>query len=261
MPGTALPPLAGTRVIVTRAPHQAGDLTEQLRRCGATVELFPLIEVVPPADPRPLRVATTAAVEGRYDWIVLTSANAVTAFTTALPSGGKLPLHCRLAVIGVATNRALLAAEYEPAFVSSGRRGEELVEGLRAAIGPGESVLLPRAADARRVVENGLVACGAQVDAVCAYDKRLPSNAPRRARTLLAAGPIGWMTFTSPSTVEHFLEVHEPGHMADLGTVKPASIGPTTTEALRGAGIPPTAEALQPSAEALVDALLRAHAS
>jgi len=261
MPGSVLPSLTGTRVIVTRAPHQAGGVAEHLRRLGATVKLLPLIEVVPPADPRPLRAAATAAVDGRYDWIVLTSANAVTALVGALPSGGGLSPHCQLAVIGIASERALLATGYEPSFVSGGRRGEDLVEELGAVIAPGDSVFLPRAADARRVVENGLVAFGARVNAVSAYDKRLPSDTTGRARMLLTEMPIGWMTFTSPSIVEHLLEVHDPGHMADLGTVKAASIGPTTTEALRAAGIPPTAEALQPSAEALVDALLRAHAS
>src|SRR6185436_13486805 len=68
----------GLRVVVTRAAHQAEGLTTAFRAAGATVEHLPLLEVIPPADPRPLeRAASELAL---YDWLVFTSSNAVDAF-------------------------------------------------------------------------------------------------------------------------------------------------------------------------------------
>ena len=78
-------PLAGLRIVITRAAHQSEGLAAAFAAAGARVELLPLLEVVPPADPGPLERA--AAEIARFDWLVLTSANAVEAL---LPrAGGK----------------------------------------------------------------------------------------------------------------------------------------------------------------------------
>src|SRR3954447_6317446 len=79
--------LPNLRIVITRSEHQSDNLAAAFAAAGAWVELLPLLEVVPPADPRPLeRAATELAL---YDWLVFTSANAVEAF---LPlTGGALP--------------------------------------------------------------------------------------------------------------------------------------------------------------------------
>src|SRR5262245_56794702 len=99
-------PLAGQRVVITRAAHQGEELAAAFLHAGATVELLPLLEVVPPPDPRPLeRAASELAL---YDWLILTSTNAVDAF---LPlTGGALPPRLKVAAVGAATAAAL--AEY-----------------------------------------------------------------------------------------------------------------------------------------------------
>jgi uroporphyrinogen-III synthase len=74
-------PLAGVRVVVTRAERQAAGLAAAFAAAGAEVEPLPLLEVVPPADPAPL--ARAAAELRLYDWVVLTSANAAHALLTA----------------------------------------------------------------------------------------------------------------------------------------------------------------------------------
>jgi uroporphyrinogen-III synthase len=74
-------PLAGVRVVVTRAERQVAGLAAAFAAAGATVEPLPLLEVVAPDDPAPL--ARAAAELRLYDWVVLTSANAVHALLTA----------------------------------------------------------------------------------------------------------------------------------------------------------------------------------
>src|ERR1035441_11118859 len=77
-------PLAGRRVLVTRALHQAGKLSEGLRALGAEAVEVPVLEIRPPVSFEPLDVALHQLKS--YDWLILTSANAVRA--VAEPAGG-----------------------------------------------------------------------------------------------------------------------------------------------------------------------------
>ena len=75
-------PLFGRRILVTRPREQALELVERLAALGAEPVEAPMIQIVPPDDPDPLRRAAAAA--GEFDWIVFTSPNAVEAFMNAL---------------------------------------------------------------------------------------------------------------------------------------------------------------------------------
>jgi hypothetical protein len=69
--------LAGRRVLVTRALHQAGKLSEGLRALGAEPVEVPVLEIRPPASFEALDAALRQI--DSYDWLILTSANAVRA--------------------------------------------------------------------------------------------------------------------------------------------------------------------------------------
>jgi len=247
--------LAGLRVVVTRAERQADGLAAAFSAAGAAVELLPLLEVVPPADPRFLeRAASELAL---YDWLVFTSANAVEAF---LPlAGGALPHRLRVAAVGPATAESLRAWEIEPHLLA-GVAGRADAEGLLADLAPRvnrrQRVLLPQAADARPDLLKGLNAAGAEAIAVVAYDKRLPADAPARAAELFSTLPLGWVTFTSPRIVRHFAELFGADWERRQGELWAASIGPVTSHELRRRGVEPAAEAGEPGDEALVAAVL-----
>jgi uroporphyrinogen-III synthase len=245
--------LAGLRVVITRAEHQADDLAAAFEQAGARVELLPLLEVVPPTDPRPLeRAATELAL---YDWLVFTSANAVEAF---LPlTGGALPARVRVAVVGPATAAALRAFEIEPHLEAGRADAEGLVADLAPYVARRRRVLLPQASDARPTLAEGLAAAGAEAVAIVAYDKRLPPDAPRRAAELFAADPLGWVTFTSPRIVRHFAELFGEDWPRRRGGLAAASIGPVTSAELRRQGVEPAAEAVRPGDEGMVEAVVK----
>lgn len=249
--------LANLRVVVTRAEHQSGGLAEAFTAAGAEVELLPLLEVVPPADPRPLeRAASELAL---FDWLVFTSANAVEAF---LPlTGGGLPGRLRVAAVGPATAAALRAWEIEPRLVAAQSDAEGLLADLAPHVDRGRRILLPQAADARPALAEGLARLGAEAVAVTAYDKALPVDAPRRAAELFATAPLGWVTFTSPRIVRHFAELFGGDWERRRPELRAASIGPVTTAELRRRGVEPAAEAARPGDEGMVEAVARAAAS
>ena len=261
-----LRPLAGVRVVVTRAERQAGGLAAAFAAAGAEVELLPLLEVTRPADPGPL--ASAAAELRLYDWVVFTSANAVEALLTdslgprteLTAAGDGLPPRLRVAAVGTATAAELRGRGVEPTVAAAGV--DQSAAGLLAALLPhldcGQRVLLPLAADALPTLRDGLLAAGIAAVAVTAYEKRLPPEAPRRAAELFADTPIGWVTFTSPSVVRHFAGLFGDDWQRRRGELRAISIGPVTSAELRRQGVEPAAEAPEPTNEKLVAAVAAA---
>src|SRR5260370_349697 len=77
MPSKPKRPLTGVRVLVGRARHQAGALSAELRKLGATVLEIPFIEIRKPRSYKPLDSALQNL--DSYDWLILTSVNGVEA--------------------------------------------------------------------------------------------------------------------------------------------------------------------------------------
>ena len=75
-------PLAGKRVVITRAESQSATLTATLRGRGAEVIPVPLIRIAPPRDFVPLDSALCELTN--FDWLIFTSQNAVAAVADRL---------------------------------------------------------------------------------------------------------------------------------------------------------------------------------
>lgn len=255
-------PLRGVRVVVTRPEGQAEGLLRGFREAGAEVEWLGLLEVTAPTDVEPLRRA--AAEVDRFDWVALTSANAVAPLFDLLPGG--LPASVAVAAVGEATARALRKRGVEPRLVAAKGSGQGLAEEMAAREDlRGVRVLLPLAGDARPDLAAGLRAAGAEVTAVIAYEKRLAAAAGERAAALFPAGmPLGWVTFTSPRLASTFAELidRQAGRWGERRrTLLAASIGPTTSAELRRLGVEPAAEAATPGDEALIASVVAATGS
>ncbi len=233
-------PLAGQTVVVTRARQQAGELSARLRALGAEVVELPVIEFEPLEFPLPDWTAC--------DWAIFTSANGVEFFFARLqPRPGP-----RLCAIGPATAEALRRRGLEPELVPE----EFVAEGVLAALAEkgmaGRRVLLPRAAEARDVLPDGLRRLGAQVDVLPVYRTVAPAGLEQKAQELFSVLRPQWVTLTSSSTVRHLLAA-VPRQL--LAGVRLASIGPVTTRTAREAGLEVTVEATRYTAEGLAEAM------
>jgi uroporphyrinogen III methyltransferase/synthase len=241
-------PLLGRRIVVTRARPQAGTLAERLEALGADVLSFPTIQLVSYED-RPAVRRMIAAAPG-YDWVVLTSVNGVRVFFDAFAAGGGDVRRfggTRFAAIGSETARMLEARLIHPEVVPADFRAEALADALEAHGMAGARVLLPRAAGARTLLPERLRALGATVDDVATYEAVLPTDADVEGLlgALGAGGPRGAagalaLTFTSSSTVRHFMALIGPAGGATLREHPPviACIGPITAETAREYGLP-----------------------
>jgi uroporphyrinogen-III synthase/uroporphyrinogen III methyltransferase/synthase len=250
-------PLESRRVLVTRAVHQAGKLSEGLRAVGAIPVEVPVLEIAPPSSFESLDNALRNL--SRFAWVIFTSANTVRAMASRLPGVGLHAIASRnlkVAAVGAATASAAREAGWDVSVVPESYVAESLVVALENEI-KGKRVLLARAAVARDVIPDALRAAGATVEVVDAYRNVIPEGTPERLRGALAAG-LDAATFTSSSSVEHLADAARAAGMAfPFAGVAAVSIGPITSQTLRGMGWEPAEEAEPHDVPGLVAATVR----
>ncbi len=254
-------PLFGKRVLVTRPRGQEAGFARGLRDAGAEPVLLPTIRLVPPADEDPL--ARAAREAARYDAVVFTSANGVTRFFEALRrDGGDARRLGRALVcaIGPATAETLEGYGVRADIVPTEYRGEAAADSVLTALGErvrGARVLLPRAAVAREVLPERLVAAGAHVDIVPAYVTVGASDEDAAAiRAALEARSLDVIALTSSSTAEQLVALLGADAPRLLLGVTFASIGPITTATAQKLGLDVAVTATEYTTPGLLDALV-----
>lgn len=252
------PPLAHRRVVVTRAARQAPELTSRLRQAGAEVVECPVIESLPVSDLSMLDEAL-ATLDG-VDWIVFTSANAVSAlFDRASATGNRERLtgtRPRFAAVGPATAAALGAWGATVSFVPSEHHATAVALGLPAS--RGHVVLLPRSDIAPPDLPDALRRRGLVVREIVAY--RTGRVTSPDTETLLRAVSADAITFTSASAARAFLDAIEgdprtAAIMSGPGAAAIVCLGPQTAAAVRHRGWHVDAVATTHTLEGLIDVL------
>jgi uroporphyrinogen-III synthase len=260
-------PLAGIRVVVGRARHQASALSSGLRELGATVLKIPFIEIRKPRSYMPLDSALKNLHS--YDWLILTSVNGVNAVWQRLNELGltnKQLKHLKVAAIGPATKKAIEKHGIKVNVVPEEYVAESVVQSLRDRVA-NKRVLLARARVARDVIPRELRKLGAQVDVVEAYETVIPKSSRTRLRAMLKDSNHRphVITFTSSSTVRNFVTLlgknmwPRPRKASPLDGIHLASIGPITSSTLRELGLPVDIEAKEYAIPGLIKAI-RGHA-
>ncbi len=247
-------PLFGQRIVVTRDRRQAAELAEPIEALGGEAVLLPTIEIREAADPVPLDQAIARL--DSYDWLIFTSVNGVRYFVDRLDRSAVdfRSLKAKICAIGPATRAAVEALHLKVDKMPDEYVAESLVKAFASEDLNFCRILLPRAAVARDLVPAELKRRGATVDVVEAYRTVIPEDAVSRAQQVLSQTPH-WITFTSSSTVKHFLEI--AGGADALRGMKLASIGPITSKTIRDHGLEVSVEANPHTVPGLIDALIR----
>ncbi len=255
-------PLFGRRIVVTRSRAQAAGLLSLLEEQGAETIFVPTITLLPPDDPAPLASAVAGAAT--YDWIVFTSVNGVRAFFESFAAARRDVRELaavRLAAIGPETAAELERRLLRPRLLPDDYRAEGLLAAFAGEDLRGRRVLLPRAAGARAILPDTLVARGAQVHEVTAYRAVPPADADIDGlREALAAGTVDALTFTSSSTVRNFVALlgrDDARALIRSGRPVVACIGPVTAETARELGLTVDVVPARYTVPALAEALTR----
>lgn len=251
--------LSGARVLVGRARHQAGSLSEGLRKLGADILEIPFIEIRQPRSYKPLDSALKNV--SSYDWLILTSVNGVNAL---FDRAKKFRItkrnlnHLKIAAIGPATKKAIAERGLKVEVVPNEYIAESVVASLHDEV-KGKLVLLARAKIARDVIPRELRKLGAQVDVVEAYETVVPASSRTELRACVKDPKYrpNVITFTSSSSVRNFVSLL--GNMSPkiLEGIKLASIGPVTSATLREIGLRVDIEAREYTVPGLISAIAK----
>ena len=254
-------PLFGRRVVVTRPRAQATELVSRLEQLGANAIEVPTIQILPPEDPTPLDEAC-ARVES-FDWIVFTSANAVSHFMRHLLAGAndvRALQGVRLCAIGPVTAEALSGYGLKIDLVPEKGRSEGIIQAMcRDCDVTDSQILLPRGDLALDLLPSKLQQAGARVTTVTAYRTapvNLEEGGPDIYRLLLEQG-VDIVTFTSGSSVKNFARALGEEQTVDLlARVDVACIGPVTADVADQLGIKTTIMPSVSTVASLVDAIV-----
>ena len=247
-------PLFGKRVLVTRARSQASRLTRKLEELGAEVLEYPVIEIVPVRDPSPLDEALRNI--SRYDWVMLTSSNAVRGMADRMRAVGidsRAFAHLKFGVVGPSTARALSAVGITADAMPDNYISSAMIDLLRRDKIVPKRVLFPRSDIGGEALTTGLKELGSEVDEVIAYSTKIPDDTGDLARDAYKQG-IDFTTFTSSSTVRNLVDLL--GGKPDLiNTSKTVTIGPITAETAVELGVNVDVQAREQSIDGLVAAI------
>ncbi len=252
-------PLCGKRVVVTRTREQASELSQLLEEQGADVIELPTIRIAPPTDKRDFAEAVVDAPH--YDWLIFSSPNGVRRFFQAFFAvyedireiGG-----ARIAAVGPGTAAELKKyglmvdvmpqkAVAEELIAEFDRKGDEF--GGVANV----TMLWVHGEQARRVIYDELMKRQAIVDECLAYSTVSETEDSAGAQARLREEGADIITFTSSSTVRHFMALKLPLPQG----CRIASIGPVTTATLAEFGLKPDIEAAAHTIPSLVEAVLK----
>ena len=257
-------PLQGKTILVTRSAGQASLFADLLTSQGASVIEMPTLTIAPPTSWQMLDQAI--ADLNSYNWLILTSANAVESFFGRLQKSGKdsRALHLlKVAVVGRKTAEALANYGIKPDLVPTDFVADALVEALikQNHVLTNQKMLFPRVeSGGREILVEQLQQHGAIVDAIAAYESRCPEAIDPVALTAIQNQRLDAIAFASSKTVKHFcllLDRVAPQETWQvwIARVKIASIGPQTSKTCDELIGRVDCEALEFTLNGLVDAI------
>jgi uroporphyrinogen III methyltransferase/synthase len=259
--------LYGWTVLVPRTKDQAGEMSERLTSYGALPIEVPTIAVEPPRSPAQMERAVKGLVDGRFQWVVFTSTNAVRAVWEKF---GEFGLDARafsgvkIACVGESTADRVRAFGISPELVPG---GEQSSLGLLDDFPPYDSVfdpvnrvLLPRADIATETLAEGLRERGWEIEDVTAYRTVRAAPPPAATREMIKTGGFDAVCFTSSSTVRNLVGIAGKPHARTII----ACIGPKTAETAAEFGlrvdVQPDTAAVGPLVDALAEHAARLRA-
>ena len=252
----------GWNVLVPRTKEQSAAMSERITEHGAVPVEVPTIAVEPPRSAAQMERAVKGLVDGRYQWVVFTSTNAVKAVWEKFCEFGldaRAFSGVKIACVGESTARRVRELGIEPELLPTGEQSSlgllEVFPPHDDVLDPVNRVLLPRADIATETLAEGLTARGWEIDDVTAYRTVRAAPPAAEIREMIKTGGFDAVCFTSSSTVRNLVGIAGKPHARTLI----ACIGPRTAETAAEFGLRVDVQPENASVLELVDALA-AHA-
>lgn len=228
-------PLLNKKVLVPRGKKQAKPFSQLVEKYGGIPIEIPLIAFRPiHADGSLLQLLKSIDT---YDWIIFTS-NVTVETLLSFYNKQELALFPKIAVIGERTQKVLNENGLKVSFLPSEYVAEAFAAEFAPYVKEGDRILIPKGNLARDVIAESLRKKGAAVDEAIVYETYMPEDSRVLLSEKLAKKDLDILLFTSPSTVEHFMDVVKENKLGDLiEECLIGCIGPVTKEKIQSYGL------------------------
>ena len=203
-----LGPLAGKTIVVTRPRAQAAALAGAIAEAGGTPLIFPLLEISPADDRRPLVEA--AARLGDYALAVFISPNAADHALPVLLAQKAWPESLIPAAVGQGTVKVLAERGIHGCIAPTERfDSEALLElpELAAERVKGKRIAIFRGDGGRELLADTLRERGAAVDCITCYRRSGPSTGVAPLMAAWRAGRLDALTVSSSEGLRHLVDL------------------------------------------------------
>ena len=201
-------PLAGRIIAVTRPRAQAAPLANAIAGAGGTPLLFPLLEILPVADPLALE-SDVARLPGAA-LAVFISPNAVDHALPLILAHGPWPVGLVPAAVGQGTVKALAARGVTGCIAPRERFDSEALLALPELAGErvsGKRFVIFRGDGGRELLADTLRARGATVECVACYRRAGPAGGVHILMERWRAGRLDALTVSSSEWLLHLLDL------------------------------------------------------
>lgn len=244
--------LAGKRIALTRPSGQVGDFAEVVLANGGIPVVRPAIRI---EEVESTELADVIRSGKRHEWVVFTSANAVSAFHRALGRLGLDParqITGRIAAVGQATAARLEECFRSADLVSSGESAESLAREMGNVANA--RVLFPRGELAMTELPRALTSMGATLDSPVLY-RTVPSESAATLAVEWESGLLDAVLFASPSAVRAVAAALDSTKMNSqaVRNTQVFCLGESTARAARAAGFAVSAVAKKSTQEGLLE--------
>ncbi|CDQ39422.1 MULTISPECIES: uroporphyrinogen-III synthase [Virgibacillus] len=200
-------PLQNKRILITREKKKTAAFSEKIKQLGGVPIEIPL-----------LRIECSKTKENHldfkrldtFDWILFTSSNGVDCFFQLANyyQVNQDILHTKnIAVVGRKTEETLILYGRKADFIPSTYNAATMAEEFLTSYPDATSILLVRGNRSRDVLPNRLKAAEKAFTAMEVYETHANYSMKNKLREQLLNSQIDYITFTSPSTVESFVEM------------------------------------------------------
>lgn len=227
-------PLQNKKVLVPREKKQVKSFSKIVQKYGGIPVEIPLLDFKP--------IGLTKEIEGviqnlnQYDWVIFTSNVTVETFFSFTKK--VITPFPKIAAIGTKTAKVILERGLQVEFIPTEFVAETFVTEFLPYVQEGTRVLIPKGNLARSFISEGLKSIGAIVDEVIVYETYFPIESKSVLTQKIIHHELDVVPFTSPSTVDHFMEVIIENGLTDkLSTFTFACIGPVAKKRAESYGL------------------------
>lgn len=200
--------LAGRTIVVTRPRAQAAPLAEAIAAAGGAPLIFPLLEISPAADSKPL--VEVLSHLSAYRVAIFISPNAVDYTLPALLASGPWPDELIPAAVGQGTVKALAAHGIGGCVAPTERFDSEALLALPELAADkvaGQRLVIFRGDGGRELLADTLRERGATVDCVTCYQRSGPANGLAPLITAWRAGKLDAFTVSSSEGLRYLFDL------------------------------------------------------